>query len=95
MAKIVKVKDVLIGEGAPKICVPMVGETLEQLKEEAAHLRTLDLDIVEWRVDFFEHVEDLEKVKAALIEIRSILANIPLVFTTWERHSFKLIAGLG
>ncbi len=81
MEKIVKVKDVLIGEGAPKICVPMVGETLEQLKEEAAYLRTLDLDIVEWRVDFFEHVEDLEKVKAALIEIRSILANIPLVFT--------------
>lgn len=52
MAKIVKVKDVLIGEGAPKICVPMVGETLEQLKEEATYLRTLDLDIVEWRVDF-------------------------------------------
>ncbi|MGQ3481682.1 type I 3-dehydroquinate dehydratase [Paenibacillus sp. TY11] len=81
MAKIVKVKDVLIGEGAPKICVPMVGETLEQLKEEATHLRTLDLDIVEWRVDFFEHVEDLEKVKAALHEIRSILVNVPLVFT--------------
>ncbi|MGG4214776.1 type I 3-dehydroquinate dehydratase [Paenibacillus sp. FSL L8-0638] len=81
MAKIVKVKDVLIGEGAPKICVPMVGETLEQLKEEATYLRTLDLDIVEWRGDFFEHVEDLEKVKAALHEIRSILANIPLVFT--------------
>ncbi|MCC3382221.1 type I 3-dehydroquinate dehydratase [Paenibacillus farraposensis] len=81
MAKIVKVKDIRIGEGAPKICVPMVGETLEQLKEEAAYLRTLDLDIVEWRVDFFEHVEDLEQVKAALKEIRSILANIPLVFT--------------
>ncbi|MFT9368435.1 type I 3-dehydroquinate dehydratase [Paenibacillus polymyxa] len=81
MGKIVKIKDVRIGEGAPKICVPMVGETLEQLKEEAAHLRTLDLDIVEWRVDFFEHVEELEKVKAALHEIRSILANIPLVFT--------------
>lgn len=81
MAKIVKVKDIRIGEGAPKICVPMVGETLEQLKEEAAYLRTLDLDIVEWRVDFFEHVEDLEQVRAALQEIRSILANIPLVFT--------------
>ncbi|MDQ0050425.1 3-dehydroquinate dehydratase-1 [Paenibacillus polymyxa] len=81
MAKIVKVRDVLIGEGAPKICVPMVGETLEQLKEEATYLRTLDLDIVEWRVDFFEHVEDLEKVKATLHEIRSILANVPLVFT--------------
>ena len=81
MKKTITVKGVTIGEGAPKICVPMVGESLEQLKEEAVFLKTVDLDIVEWRVDFFEQVEDLEKVKEALGAIRTILKDIPLIFT--------------
>jgi 3-dehydroquinate dehydratase I len=81
MKKTVTVKGISIGEGTPKICVPMVGETLEQLIEEAAFLKTVELDIVEWRVDFFEHVEDVEKVKEALSAIRSVLTDPPLVFT--------------
>ncbi|MFF2448526.1 type I 3-dehydroquinate dehydratase [Neobacillus sp. NPDC058068] len=81
MKKTLTVRGLTIGEGAPKICVPMVGATLSQLKEEAVYLKTLDLDIVEWRVDFFEHVEDMEEVKTALGEIRAILADTPLIFT--------------
>lgn len=81
MKKTVTVRGITIGEGAPKICVPMVGETLLQLKEEASFLKTVDLDIVEWRVDFFEQVEDIEKVKEALKEIRAILDGLPLIFT--------------
>ncbi len=79
--KYVTVRGVTIGDGAPKICVPMVGTTLAQLIEEANFLKTLDLDVVEWRVDFFEHVEQIDKVKEALIQIREVLAEIPLVFT--------------
>jgi 3-dehydroquinate dehydratase I len=81
MKRSVTVKGISIGEGAPKICVPMVGKTIPELIEEAEFLKTTDLDVVEWRVDFFEHVEDLEKVKDALSAIRSILHDIPLVFT--------------
>ncbi len=53
MKKVVTVKGVTIGEGLPKICAPMVGRTLDELLEEANFLQTLDLDIVEWRGDFF------------------------------------------
>jgi 3-dehydroquinate dehydratase-1 len=81
MKKTITVKGLIIGEGAPKICVPMVGGTVTELLEEASFLKSVDLDVVEWRVDFFEHVEDLEKVKEALNAIRSILHNTPLVFT--------------
>nr|WP_263323685.1 type I 3-dehydroquinate dehydratase [Neobacillus sp. Marseille-Q6967] len=81
MKKIVTVRDITIGEGIPKICVPMVGITLKELKEEAGHLATVDLDIIEWRVDFFENVEEIEKVKEALREIRVILPGVPLIFT--------------
>ncbi|SDN24172.1 type I 3-dehydroquinate dehydratase [Bacillus sp. OK048] len=81
MKKTVTVRGKAIGEGAPKICVPMVGETIAQLIEEAEFLQTVDLDVVEWRVDFFEQVEDLERVKDVLAAIRSILVDTPLVFT--------------
>ncbi|AXI07819.1 type I 3-dehydroquinate dehydratase [Oceanobacillus zhaokaii] len=75
------VKGITIGEGAPKICVPMVGTTVEQLLKEAELLITLDLELVEWRVDFFESVEDIEKVKEVLTKIREKLIDIPLIFT--------------
>jgi 3-dehydroquinate dehydratase I len=81
MKRSVTVRGLTIGEGAPKICVPMVGETVSELLEEASFLKSVDLDVVEWRVDFFEHVEDLEKVKEALNAIRSILNDTPFVFT--------------
>ncbi|MBC2101813.1 type I 3-dehydroquinate dehydratase [Listeria marthii] len=80
MNKVV-VKNVRFGEGAPKICVPMVGKTVAALKEEAEMLKTIDLDVVEWRVDFYEDVKDLAKVEAALGEIRAILPETPILFT--------------
>ncbi|MBV7506409.1 type I 3-dehydroquinate dehydratase [Bacillus sp. sid0103] len=81
MPKTVTVRGLTIGEGIPKICVPLVGESIAQLKEEAEFLKNIDLDVVEWRVDFFDQVEDIEQVKIALVEIRSILPNTPLIFT--------------
>lgn len=81
MGKVVKVKDVLIGEGMPKICVPMVGETIEQLIDEANYLKGLESDVVEWRVDFYENVTDIDKVKVALLSIRKVLDNKPIIFT--------------
>lgn len=81
MIKPVTVKGVTIGEGIPKICVPIVGETLSQLAEEASSLKTLDLDVVEWRVDFFKDVENIDQVIEALTMIREILTEVPIVFT--------------
>jgi len=81
MKRTVRVKNVTIGEGLPKICVPMVGETVDQLVEEAKYLRKIDLDVIEWRVDFFKEVENVSKVIGVLSEIRSIIPDIPLLFT--------------
>jgi 3-dehydroquinate dehydratase-1 len=79
--KTVTVKNITIGAGIPKICVPMVGATVAELLEEAAILSKLDLDVVEWRVDFFEDLEKMEAVMAALAEIRGALGDTPLIFT--------------
>lgn len=81
MNKTLNIRDVILGEGIPKICVPLVGKTLEQLKEEAAFLPSIRPDLAEWRADFFEDVEDIDKVKEVLADIRAILKDIPLIFT--------------
>ena len=81
MKKIVKLKNVEIGEGLPKICIPMVGETIPELLEEAEILKNLDYDVLEWRVDFFKDVTNIEKVKQALKEIRVVLGEKPIIFT--------------
>jgi 3-dehydroquinate dehydratase-1 len=81
MKKVVKIKNVTLGEGLPKICVSMVGETIQELVMEAAVLKELDFDVVEWRVDFFKDVTNIVEVKNALQLIRDALADKPIVFT--------------
>lgn len=58
----VQVKNTVIGEGRPKICVPIVGKTKTDILEEAKKITTLPVDVVEWRVDWFDDVFATEKV---------------------------------
>jgi len=76
-----KIKDVTVGEGAPKIIVPLVGTTDEQILQEAALVKDLKPDVVEWRVDIFEHVENLEAVKGMLEKLRAVFAEELILFT--------------
>ncbi|SFH92818.1 3-dehydroquinate dehydratase [Tindallia magadiensis] len=77
----VEVKGVKIGEGAPKLCVPMVGTHEEELLEEAKTIKGLPCDLVEWRADFFQQVMDLERVTITLTKIREIIPELPIIFT--------------
>lgn len=77
----VKVRNVVLGEGMPKICVPIVGVTKEEIIEQAKSLKNITVDIVEWRVDWFEGVFEIEKVKDVLVDLREELKDIPLLFT--------------
>ena len=79
--KVVSIRDIHIGKGVPKVIVPLMGKTLEELLLEIKTLKQINLDIVEWRVDLLENVEDLTKVKQILTMIREELYPIPLLFT--------------
>lgn len=81
MAKIVRVRDIKIGEGLPKICVSLIGSTLAALKSEALHVSNLNVDLVEWRVDFFDQWSSQSDLHVALKEIRKMIGNTPLLFT--------------
>lgn len=76
-----KIRNVVAGEGAPKIIIPLVGVSIEQLLEEAAFVKRQCPDVVEWRVDLFEKVDDLQAVHGMLVKLRDLLENTPLLFT--------------
>lgn len=75
------VRNIKIGEGIPKICVPIVGVTKEDIIKEAKTFDAIPVDVVEWRVDWFEHVFEIDKVKEVLAELREALKEIPILFT--------------
>ena len=77
----VKIRDIEIGAGAPKIIVPIVGVTKEDIIEEAKTFDSIPVDVVEWRVDWFEGVFDFAKVEDVLKDLREALGNIPLLMT--------------
>ncbi len=81
--KTVKVRNIEIGAGVPKICVPIAGKNREEVLEQAAHIRTLPADLVEWRVDYFYDVSSLSllTVLTFLSEVRKAVGDLPLLFT--------------
>ena len=79
--KAVKVRNLEIGSGMPKICVPIVGKTREEILEAAREIKEAPVDLIEWRADWFKDVFDIEHVKSILAELRSIIGEIPLLFT--------------
>lgn len=79
--KTVKVKDLVFGEGKPKICVPIVGKTIDELIDEIKLIKELEADLVEWRVDFYNDVDDIQRVKSTVEILRNELGEMPLLST--------------
>ena len=77
----VKVRNIEIGAGAPKIIIPIVGVTKEEILDAARSFASVTYDVVEWRVDWFEGVFDFAKVEEVLKELRDILGDKPLLMT--------------
>ena len=77
----VKVRNIEIGAGKPKIIVPIVGVTHENIIDEAKAITELGADVVEWRADWFESVFDFPAVEAVLKDLREVLGETPILMT--------------
>ncbi|WP_042142845.1 type I 3-dehydroquinate dehydratase [Paucisalibacillus sp. EB02] len=76
-----KVRNITLGSGIPKIIVPLVGCMDTEIIEEVHYVMELKPDIVEWRIDTYHMVDNLEAVQAMLSTLREILVDTPLLFT--------------
>lgn len=77
----VTVRNLVIGEGAPKIIASLMGNDLPTVKAEALAYRDADFDILEWRVDHFADASSVPAVMDAVRSIRNVLGDKPLLFT--------------
>jgi len=83
----VKVKNITIGEGIPKVCIPIVGNSKEEVIETANTIQNQKADLAEWRVDWFEEAYysgeayDWALIEEILEQLHKILVDIPLIFT--------------
>lgn len=81
MTKPIQIKNITLGQGLPKICVPLTSRTAEELCRQARAAVMAGADLVEWRADFFEELEQEVKTAETLELLSDILDPIPLLFT--------------
>ncbi len=95
MTKTIQVRNVRIGEGVPKIIVPIVGTTTEEILRAAEALKHVKADIVEWRVDHFQQVDQVGCVEKTADALREVLGERPILFTfrTANEGGEKAISG--
>lgn len=77
----VKIRNIEIGSGIPKICVPIVGKTRAEIVEYGARIAKLDVDVAEWRADWYEDIFDFSGTEETLKALREVLGNKLLLFT--------------
>lgn len=81
MKKTFRTGTVVIGEGVPKICVPVVAGSRDGIWKKAEEIASLPVDIVEWRADFYEQADRPEEVRRTLGGLRERLGEKALLFT--------------
>jgi len=62
----VTVRGAVIGGPKPLICLPLVGDTRAKVLGEAEELAILKPDLLEWRIDAYDEVENKEDCLSVL-----------------------------
>ena len=77
----VKLGRIVLGEGMPKICVPVMGRTMEEIGLAAGQAKDARADIIELRMDSLSEMPDTQTAVAACEIVRRMAPGIALLFT--------------
>ena len=89
-----ELKGYTFGNGTPRIAIPLVGNTRDEILDNA-HLIREQVDesdsrnlgdvykvaVIEWRADYFDGLDDPEKLRVMLKDIYDIFSDKVLLFT--------------
>lgn len=81
MGSTVRIRNLTLGEGRPKICVPLTAPDLAGLKAAVDGLKSAPFDFVEWRADLYKKILDQGSRLSALSFLRDSLGGVPILFT--------------
>lgn len=74
------IKDICIGEGKPKVCLPIVGQSESEIYQQIESFQNLNFDLIELRIDFYKDVRNFQKVIDVLMKVRK-LTDKPILLT--------------
>lgn len=77
----VQLGQVSLGDGTTKLCVPLMGATVEDILTNMKHIRHLPCHVVEWRLDTFHEVQQMEAVVGVLLMLKPMLGDKALLAT--------------
>lgn len=83
--KTVKIRNLVIGGGKPKVCVPMMGDE-EAVLRTAEGIKKSRADLAEWRIDTDPDWNNESHILQTAEKLRSVLGDMPLLFTFRTRE---------
>lgn len=77
----VSVRNITLGEGMPKICIPLVSTCLDTLLTDMAKALSCNADLIEWRADWMDNIFNDGYLEEILPAVRKAAGDTPLLFT--------------
>ncbi|RVU70345.1 MULTISPECIES: type I 3-dehydroquinate dehydratase [Lactobacillus] len=78
----VKIRNIVLGEGLPKIAVPNVGTNEDEILASAKKIVAAKPDLMEWRIDYdTTGIEDSSKLIATAKKLREAVGELPILVT--------------
>lgn len=76
-----RIKNQVIGEGRPLICVPVMEQNREDIIKEITYLSQSGADMIEWRVDAYGEFRDCNAVREVLESVAPVLSDKIFLYT--------------
>lgn len=70
----------------PLICAPLVASNREQLVCDAETAVAAEPDLLEWRIDFFQQLENVDALTETIRALRQVIGETPLLVTRRSVH---------
>lgn len=81
----ISLKGLTLGAGIPKICVPITGADVNQVIGQAGEIVSSSANLAEWRLDYFNGLEDTASLMTTTNRLTEILGDLPLIMTLRDR----------
>lgn len=78
---ICEVKKVKIGEGMPKVCIPIVADEIDSIIKGFEAIKDLDFDIIEFRIDYFKEIFNDVALDELFTKIKELNITKPIIIT--------------
>ncbi|MFC6169732.1 type I 3-dehydroquinate dehydratase [Loigolactobacillus jiayinensis] len=81
VTKVTYLRQVPLGDGVPKTCVPLTAKALNQVIPQLVPLIAAKPDLIEWRLDDLEDLSEMTQLLTTLQQVRQQLGELPLLVT--------------